>query len=90
MAEYIERQSVLAKKFNLESRLHEPISIVLASEIERVPAADVRPVVHGQWKRPKTINGRVKCFICSACGIGQVFRTSFCPNCGADMREAKT
>lgn len=23
MAEYIERQSVLAKKFNLESRLHE-------------------------------------------------------------------
>lgn len=83
MAEYIERQSVLAKKFNLESRLHEPITVVLASEIERIPAADVRPVVRGQWKRPKTINGRVKCMICSACGIGQVFRTSFCPNCGA-------
>ncbi len=51
---------------------------------------DVRPVVHGHWVRPKTINGRVKCFICSACGIGQVFRTDFCPNCGADMREATT
>ena len=61
----------------------------LANEMESViysvPAADVRPVVHGQWVRPKTINGRVKCFICSSCGIGQVFRTSFCPNCGAKM-----
>lgn len=47
MAEYIERQSVLAKKFNLESRLHEPIPIVLASEIERLPAVDVRPVPEG-------------------------------------------
>lgn len=47
MDEYIERQSVLAKKFNLESRLHEPIPIVLASEIERLPSVDVRPVPEG-------------------------------------------
>lgn len=53
------------------------------------PAADVRPVVRGQWEMPKTINGRAKCRICSACGIGQVFRTNFCPSCGADMGQRR-
>ena len=89
MAEYIERQSVLAKKFNLESRLHEPIPIVLASEIERLPAADVRPVVRGRWKRVDP-RSTVVTFRCSECNYyAHMNATNFCPNCGADMREAK-
>ena len=106
MAEYIERQSVLAKKFNLESRLHEPITVVLASEIERIPAADVRPVVHGK-NIGKDYN-EVDQFVCSECGVElqewlrverdedtgeetyHEYCFNFCPNCGADMREAKT
>ena len=99
MAEYIERQSVLAKKFNLESRWHEPISIVLASEIERLPAADVRPVVRGRWEGDE-YDGYADGYPvytswrCSACGdvidccedpTGSLL---FCPTCGADMREA--
>ena len=46
-----------------------------------VPAADVRPVVRGHW-----IDGT-----CSNCGfftdvvMSRFF--SYCPNCGADMRE---
>ena len=84
MAEYIERQSVLAKKFNLESRLHEPITVVLASEIERLPAADVRPVVHGKWidsDEPGVPSH------CSCCGypIDRFYKTKYCPDCGADM-----
>lgn len=105
MAEYIEREAVLAKKFNLESRLHEPISIVLASEIEWLPAADVRPVVRG--KNLGNDYNEVDQFVCSECGVelqewvrverdedfGEVTyheqRLNFCPICGADVREAK-
>ena len=87
MAGYIERQSVLAKKFNLESRLHEPITVVLASEIERIPAADVRPVVRGRWidVEDSTLS------TCSVCGFNVgAYTFHYCPNCGADMGEAKT
>ncbi len=96
MAEYIERQSVLAKKFNLESRLHEPITVVLASEIERIPAADVRPVLRGQWKHEEDTYFRFtdvehRCSQCGKSYSGQGFCAfHFCPNCGADMGEAKT
>ena len=87
MDEYIDRQSVLAKKFNLESRLHEPITVVLASEIERIPAADVRPVVRGRWidVEDSTLS------TCSVCGFNVgAYTFHYCPNCGADMGEAKT
>lgn len=49
--------------------------------IEQIPAADVRPVVRGHW-----IDGT-----CSNCGfftdvvMSRFF--SYCPNCGADMRD---
>lgn len=57
-----------------------------------IPAADVRPVVHGH----NTGNARI--FECSECGYGfsDIFLTNerdypidpnYCPNCGADMRE---
>lgn len=86
MAEYIERESLAKDGWYLQRHINgDGHACVESMNILDVPAADVRPVVHGQWKRPKTINGRVKCFICSACGIGQVFRTSICPNCGARM-----
>ena len=51
--------------------------------IDRVPAADVRPVVRGEWRGiGKT--GRI--FVCSACDKTFPYKTDFCPNCGADMR----
>lgn len=54
----------------------------------RIPAADVRPVVHGKWKNVKTG------YICTNCkkhpgtmhGKQGAFLSNFCPNCGADMR----
>lgn len=51
-----------------------------------VPAADVRPVVRGEWK--KMPDGAC---VCSVCQLGlesftQAIFYNFCPNCGADMR----
>lgn len=65
---------------------------------ELVPAADVRSVVSAEWERPKGSTPRSWIFVCSKCGDRAYFPVpkyfpkgcgySFCPNCGADMREA--
>ena len=52
--------------------------------IEAIPAADVKPVVRGRWKRDSRRN-----IICSVCGDKPFFSNSkylnYCPNCGASM-----
>lgn len=53
------------------------------SAIISIPAADVRPVVHGKWKAYNNT------YICSACGRPISFwQSNFCPNCGANMEES--
>lgn len=55
--------------------------------VEQLPAADVRPVVRGQWKRVDP-RSTVVTFRCSECNYyAHMNATNFCPNCGADMRE---
>lgn len=61
---------------------------------DKIPAADVRPVVRGEWVRHVLKNANVPWgYDCSVCGewfvIGEdtAERYNFCPNCGADMRE---
>lgn len=63
------------------------------SNIEKITAADVRPVVRGEWIKKG-------CYaFCSNCGerkaiawpttveeLVNVYRLKFCNNCGADMR----
>lgn len=51
-----------------------------------LPAEDVRPVVRGRW----IINSDGYYPYCSSCKQEPQGRTmtDFCPNCGADMREA--
>ena len=60
----------------------------IQKRILSIPAADVRPVVHGKWiwqDAPCFGNpyGSYKC----ECGCLMPHKTNFCPNCGADMRE---
>ena len=55
----------------------------LKTVLKRIPSANVRPVVRGVWVK----NGWS--IRCSICGYDMPFATrNFCPNCGADMREA--
>lgn len=66
-------------------------SIEILSAIHNLPAADVRPVVHGRWEREEdTYFGFTDVeHRCSQCGktySRQGFCAfHFCPNCGADM-----
>lgn len=92
MTDYISREAALnAIKF---AELGEEYAVV-----ELLPAADVRPVVRGEWVETIEQNGweDVRCATCSACGDSYVLDEwgiddlkglfNFCPNCGADMRK---
>jgi CRISPR/Cas system-associated protein Cas10 (large subunit of type III CRISPR-Cas system) len=61
--------------------------------LKDIPAADVRPVVRGKWKRDDTeINGQKFPigYRCSVCGTKFLIiddpRFNFCAACGADMK----
>ena len=63
---------------------------VCRKSIERIPAADVRPVAHGHWKHEhlaSTSGGTYEVIRCSECGWAYpMFETAYCPCCGTDMR----
>ena len=94
MAEYIEREAVL--------EFVEPDARpFLAEHIKSIPAADVRPMVRGEWipdydyaeydydgSTPLAEPRKFQDgWQCSLCGRYMPSETNFCPNCGADMRE---
>lgn len=56
---------------------------------EKLPAADVVPVVHGRWEwlGPNRLVTDCMCGTCSACKVRSkyIVNTMLCPNCGAKM-----
>ena len=70
------------------------IAYLKAAEVLRgfdeIPAADVAPVVHGEWRWAE--DGHCKCTVCGQYATVKrvVIKTNFCANCGADMREVVT
>ena len=108
MAEYIEREAVLKMLCAPCNALPEdeicPYRFTGCKQfygIFNLPAADVAPVVRGEWmvslERPVGT-------ICSKCGFAwsdkidavklepilSKIKTNYCPNCGADMRGVAT
>ena len=92
MAEYIKRENVLAEidEFVKQNIAHGfPVDVfdieMMKKMVEKLPAADVAPVVHGRW-----VNGCQ----CSVCGDRHGPYNSrhrpyynYCPNCGAKMDD---
>ena len=98
MADYIDRQEVIKKLEELDSRLmrghyyDECEGVTMASAIVKsIPAADVKPVVHAHWKKSKEGVCGDYLFVCSACGAdywespSYYKQAHYCPNCGAKM-----
>lgn len=93
MAEYIEKAVALSmheppksnryyQTDNLDDAYGQGWDDALCS-IERIPAADVAPVVHARW-----IKGPSNPY-CSECFVECRDETPFCPNCGAKMNGGK-
>lgn len=93
MAEYIEHSvgaSVLRAKANMAVLMDAAPYFEKAAQIlEKLPAADVAPVVHGRWVRLGGNNRRgenhATIFECSACEKCDPYKSDYCPNCGARM-----
>jgi hypothetical protein len=90
MAEYIEREAInricFMDYFLVDGEVRTE-SVALVRDIEKLPAADVAPVVHGRWAH---IGGDEWC--CPVCGF--VITTEgnwdkptkkYCEDCGAKM-----
>ena len=90
--EYIEREALIKGFTSDGCRFVYGNSTVKAivSRIMVTPAADVAPVVHGEWveqvkiARKSNINP-LYYYQCSLCGVYLAKRANFCPNCGAKM-----
>lgn len=50
--------------------------------LDHAPTIDAVPVVHARWV---LWNREFWIHQCSVCGHKPIFRTKFCPNCGAKM-----
>ena len=84
--EYIEREAAINAVYEAYADGESALDALIA-----LPAADVRPVVRGKWTLghlPSTSGGSYAVVQCSECNSQfPIWRTNFCPNCGADMRE---
>ena len=58
-----------------------------ARKMRAIEKAPIVEVVHGSWESGDSANPQMP--TCSVCKNRGTFRTKYCPNCGADMRERK-
>lgn len=81
MAEYIEREALLAEA-DCDSNF---MFVIPAKKVRSIPAADVAPVVHGHWYWDADGETGNNIRRCSVCHEGSGWATNYCHNCGAKM-----
>lgn len=76
MAEYIERDKAIKALIGWET---DPTDEDIEYTLNKIPAADVVEVVHGEWI------GHEGYEECNICHHKAMFEHNYCPNCGAKM-----
>ena len=95
MARYINEGDLLVKIMDLNlDHVQGDDGRELCQVIQAIPTADVREVVHGEWRKvyptyELNIIARKHepCYVCSKCNAHVDVKTPFCPICGAYMRK---
>lgn len=54
---------------------------------EETPTADVQEVRHGKWEEIRDARGQLEGWIHAECGREVKSKESYCPHCGANMKE---
>ena len=94
---YISREAAIETAFdyrvdvieNEYDKGYQTAVVDIAKGLNALPAADVKPIVCGEWIAEKD---RFYHWHCSQCGyvVGPIkMDCKFCPNCGADMRGSE-
>lgn len=95
MPEYIDREALTLLAYKSGDYGHP--AVVDLEDIADIPAADVAPVVHGEWKPQEYWKRENKHEIlyktnrCSLCHFDVSSRLlyNYCPNCGANMKDGE-
>ena len=79
--EYIERDAAVTFLENMAASRY---LIQCFEDKERFPAADVAPVVYGEWIHK---NGEMYCSVCGGEALMDevYYKSPYCPDCGARM-----
>lgn len=95
MAEYVAKEAIYERlKYNGEpGAMVEPLLRMQRQAVEKLPVADVAPVIHGYWQKKEnimyhgTLNENVSwvSFVCSECKGEVVLEYPYCPHCPAKM-----
>lgn len=88
MAKYIEKSKLEKEILNWAVCLNNPDTLSRSDAlflIDNTEAADVAPVVHGEWLCAETDDEQF--FLCSVCNDKKYWESNYCPNCGAKMDE---
>ena len=83
MVEYIEREAATNVACSILWKMNDLSTSVMAKALNSIPAADVAPVVHGQWER--TADGAALCTACKRKMNPSQYGYAFCSLCGAKM-----
>ena len=91
MDEYVKRAAIDFPFLNsgriIDGELYVSLNEIY-SEVKKLPAADVAPVVHGRWIMGE--HWSCTCSVCGSLGIANDGK-KYCPYCGARMdQEDKT
>ena len=87
---YIDEQEAKIAWYRELGATSKRAAIAIDLVFDRIPAADVEEVKHGEWILEREPNGEPYCFHCSVCDddfhyISIVTKYPYCPNCGAKM-----
>lgn len=86
MAEYISRDTAIARLTKLEVTDKLATMADAKRGIADMPAADVAPVRHGRWETHYRSGTTVsKGVVSGCCDMWNGWKTPYCPNCGAKM-----
>jgi len=79
------------KTFQNEETMRLTLVGIIEKSLDVFPAADVEPVVRGEWDKTKDKEHDFRTYFCSVCGKGEYYfnatQYAYCPHCGAHMME---
>lgn len=86
MTEYITKEHAIDEVWDAFMSWDDPdLGRVIEENIERFPAADVAPVIHGKWLNGKTFLENAVCSNCKTTYEAYYSKYQYCPHCGAKM-----